>query len=736
MRRPHALPAAALLAVLLSLCTEAQEDPWHRSVPMASAPPRIDGVLSPEEWQGAAVIADFRQTEPLEGGSPSEETRFYLLVDREHLFIGIDCRDREADRIRASQITRDAVLDPDDRIEVILDTFLDRRNAYFFQIGPGGSKGDALIGNNGDFFLKDWDGIWEGRARVHEEGWSAEMAIPAKTLSLKPGLDSWGFNATRHIKRKNEVLQWASPSRRTRLFNIASAGSLDGLAVLDQGKGLDVVPFLSSAGRRNHRADDDTTRLEPGLDLRYRLSPSLTGSLTVNTDFAETEVDNRVVNLTRFPVFFPEKRDFFLEDAAIFAFGGLEEDLVPFFTRRIGLSGDGRPVPIRAGGKLTGRVGAWNLGVLDVATDDLVGVGGRGNLPAKNLAAIRVARNVLAESQVGALLTTGDPTSDGDNTLAGLDFLYRTRRFLGNRNLTFQTFALGTRDEPEDGAETATGHAVGARVDFPNDRWTGGLGYREVSADFRPDLGFTQRQGIRNAFGGGRFRPRPASPRWRGVRRFGFGTDLTVIWEEASGEVESADYTVVPLEVVWDSGDGLDLAVSANEERLFAPFEVFPGVVLPPDRYTFDRYQVNVDLADKRPVSGSLSWATGGFFSGDRDTYELTLALRLLAGLESEITFEHNDVRLPQGDFSTNLARLRVKADFSPEVSWITFLQWDDTSDTVGTNSRLRFILAPGRDLFLVVNRRLGTRDPRRPGFVLSPELTDVTLKAEYTLRF
>jgi hypothetical protein len=707
---------------------------WDLRVPVTSSPPAIDGRLDDAVWADAAVIDQLTQIDPREGEPASEESRVLFLVDEDNLYIGFDFRDSDPEGIRGSQIVRDANLDPDDRVEIILDTFLDRRNAYFFQIGPGGSKGDALIGNNGSFFLKAWDGIWEGRARVHDGGWSAEMAIPAKTLSVAPGLDTWGFNMTRHIKRKNEQAQWASPSRRTRMFNVTGAGTLHGMSVLRRGVGLDVVPFVSAQGSRRHPSPrnpeaGDSSEIEPGLDVRYRVTSGLTASATINTDFAEAEVDNRVVNLTRFPVFFPEKRDFFLEDATIFDLG-LGDALVPFFSRRIGLSADGSQVPILAGGKLTGRVGDWNIGLLDVQTDDVSDtVGGQ------NLAVARVTRNVLAESVVGGVVTHGDPNGQGDNLLTGLDFTYRTRRFRGDRNMVFQAFALGSRDEPE-GEAAEDGHAVGLTLDFPNDVLAGGMGVREISEDFRPALGFVRRRGVRQVFGGFRYRFRPPDDgRFGKVRVFNLGPDVEVFEDIETGQVETAVVALEPLDVRFDSGDGFDVNLQHVEERLFAPFEIREGIVLAPGRYTFERYLAGFASADKRKVAGGVVLDTGTFFDGRRDRLSTYLILRAWQGVDAEIEWENNDVRLPAGDFTTNLVRARLRLDFTPEISWNNFLQWDDTTETVGVNSRVRWIVRPGQDVFFVINRGFDTRDEVR-NLTLRPVDTDVTLKAEYTWRF
>lgn len=701
-------------------------EPWERHVPTTDHPPHLDGRIEPGEWRTAATVEDFSQVEPREGAEPSERTVVHLMVDRDALYVAIQAYDSDPDGILASQITRDARLDPDDRVELIFDTFYDRRNAYFFQIGPGSSKGDALIANNGSFFQKDWDGLWHGKAVVHEEGWSAELALPAKTLSMKTGNDRWGFNVVRHVKRKNEILQWASPSRRTRLFRISGAGTLTGMAVLDSGLGLDVVPYLSTRNLRESAPDEGSTRLEPGLDLRYKVTPSLTATFTVNTDFAEAEVDGRVVNLSRFPVFFPEKRDFFLEDSGIFSFGGLGNELVPFFSRRIGLSERGEPVPILAGAKLTGRLGRFSLGLLDVVTED------QGTTEGENMTVGRMAVNVLEESQVGALFTVGDPAGGGDNALAGVDFSFRTRSFLGDRNLGLDVFGLTTRDEPAERRGTVGGHAFGLELSYPNDTVQAALALQEISADFRPDLGFVRRRGVRRGSGFFEWQPRPRSGP---VRRFGLGFSPEIFWRISDGEIESASYGLQLLEVLFHSGDRVELSATPTEESLATPFEITEGVVIPSGVYRFDRFEVEVGFADTRRLFGEVGWETGTFFSGRRDTWSLDLSFRPLRRLTVGALLEHNDVTLEEGDFTTNLARLRTTVDFTPEISWITLLQWDDTTQSLGTNSRLRWILSPGRDLFFVINRAFDTEDALGD-FTLRTAATETTLKLEYTLRF
>jgi hypothetical protein len=720
--------AAVLLAFRAAAPAVAGEPPaggWHLAVPATDQPPRIDGRLDPGEWSAAGVLDDLRQVEPGEGEPASEATSVLLMVDRDHLYIALQCLDSDRDGILASQVNRDAVLDPDDRVEIVLDTFLDRRNAYFFQIGPGGSKGDALVASNGAFFNKDWDGIWHGRAVIHDGGWSAELAIPAKTLALRRGLDTWGFNVKRHIKRKNEEVQWAYPDRRSGLFEIASSGTLTGLAVLAPGRGLDVVPYAVLSGRRDRRTEAESSDFEPGLDVRYRLNPGLTATFTVNTDFAQTEVDDRVVNLSRFPVFLPEKRDFFLEDSGIFSFGPFgprRNEILPFFSRRIGLSAAGEAVPIVAGVKLSGRLGRFSLGLLDVVTDELAGVG------TKNLLAGRVSANLGAESQAGVTFTAGDPATNGDNALAGIDFTWRTRRLFGDRNFRLDLFALATADEPADGGEQVGGHGFGFLAAYPNDRIEAELGFLEVSDGFSPDLGFVRRRGVRRLHGVLDFRPRPAAGP---VRRYSLALRPVTYLSLADGEIESSELRT-SVAALFHSGDQIEVGVVPTEERLREPFEIAGGIFVRPGRYRFDRWFVALELSDKRPLSARIEVVGGDFFDGRNTEIEIAAAWRPAQGLAFEALWQRNDVELTAAAFTTHLARLRATIDFGPQWSWTTLGQWDDVTDSLGINSRLRWIVEPGRDLYFVLDRFL---EDDAGGDLRAAE-SALTMKALYTFRF
>ncbi|HKB16812.1 MAG TPA: DUF5916 domain-containing protein, partial [Planctomycetota bacterium] len=375
---------------------------------------------------------------------PTERTVVRFLYEERTLYIGIWCFDSDPGGIVATQMRRDARLDPDDRVEIVLDTFHDRRNAYFFQVGPAGGPGDALVTNNGSDFNKDWDGIWEGRSRIGPEGWTAEIAIPFRTVAFDEKGTTWGFNINRILKRREEESRWAGARQHLSLFRISEAGDLEGLERLEQGLGLDLVPYLRGDAdeTENFAGRDLDLTLRGGGEAFYRLTPGITATGTIRPDFAETEVDEQRVNLTRFPLFFPEKRKFFLEDAGIFSFDtgrrGFEgpPELLPFFSRRIGIDEQNRPVPLRGGAKVSGRAGPWSIGLLGVEAEE------KHELPSQDLFAARVRRNLGEESVLGLVATRGNPADTGENSVVGLDYKFGTTRFAGDRNLDAVLYAL------------------------------------------------------------------------------------------------------------------------------------------------------------------------------------------------------------------------------------------------------------------------------------------------------
>jgi len=714
---------ALLLPALVLASQENGPAPSHAAwrLPDGTARPVIDAVLDEAAWAEAEPLTPLRQVEPVAGAEPSERTEVRIVYDARSLFLGIRCFDREPALIRATQMKRDANLDPDDRVEILLDTFLDRRNAFWFQIGAAGSKGDALVTKNGSQFNKQWDTIWYALARVDAEGWLAEIEIPFASINFEPDTTVWGLNLVREIRRRSESARWASPDPRFSFFSVANAGTLSGTRGLEQGLGLDVKPFALGTFARDSAADDTDWMGDAGLDAFYKLSPSTKLSLSVNTDFAKTEVDERQVNLTRFPLFFPEKRDFFLEDSGVFFFGpsagfGRQSDVIPFFSRRIGLDDEGAEVPLLAAAKITGQTGSYSFGLLDVQTDESAVLDGR------NLFAGRFSKNVLEQSDVGLIWTHGDPLADERSDTMGVDFNYRTDEFLDDRSLRLSAYALKTDSEGVSGDDTAW-HASAA---YPNDEIEVRASFTSIGEDFDPALGFVPRTGIRKYSGEIEYSPRLYSS----IRQLRFGFEPTWI-TNTSGDTETAEFDFVPFGVEWESGDRFDLRVSRVTENLDEDFDIQDDVVVPLDDYDFVRHGASFRSSDKRDLAAVVAVTTGGFFDGSAGDYYVELDWRPSARMLYGLAYSINDVRLPGGDFSVHLARLRADFLFDPDTSWSSFVQWDDESNSLSLNSRLWWIIEPGNELFLVLNHGWDVVDSS-----LSPTSIDVTLKLGYTLRF
>lgn len=690
----------------------------------AAAPPVIDGILGQEEWAGARLVEDFHQVSPSEYAAASERTQVFVMHDADALYVGARLYDSEASRITANILKQGEALMGEDRISIVLDPFGDGRSGYSFIVNVNGVRRQALFENRSEENF-NWKGIWDARTSRDAQGWMAEIVIPFKSISFDPSRTSWGFNFERNISRRAEVIGWSS---RNQEIIPATAGRITGLSAVNQGIGLDVVPSLSLRQHREFSPDDDEFKAEPSLDLFYKITPALTAALTINTDFSATEVDDREVNLTRFSLFFPEKRAFFLQDADIFEFGrlgvgsqvsGLENGL-PFFSRRIGLGDNGEPVDLKAGAKLTGRIGSWSLGVLDVQQ------AGYEEIDSTNLFVGRAATNVLDESSLGVIVTNGDPRSNLSNTLVGADFRYLNTRLPGGRVLEGELWYQVSETEGLDGDDAA----YGVRLRSPNnDGWRGGLGMKELQENFYPALGFVNNAGIRDYTADLGYTHQPDAGFFQNIYS---GLELQQI-DLLAGDLQVRTHEWRALELETRSGDVLEFAYARTTEVLQDPFEIFSGVVLPTGDYAFDQFEVEIESSSHRKLSGSLSYQWGDFFSGSSNSIEAEIVARPSPHFAVAATYEMNDVDLPEGEFIARLMRLRLDIVFSSMLSWSNFVQYDNDSEVVGINSRLQWIPRAGRETYLVFNHALEDYDMDRR---FRSESADVVLKAGYTFRF
>lgn len=685
----------------------------------------LDGRLDEPVWQRADPADAFLQQEPVEGGPPSERTEVRVAFDRNALYLGVRAFD-DPSGILAFQRQRDAGLGSDDRFMWVIDTFLDGRSAYFFEINPAGLMGDGLLRvGSGNSLNKSWDGIWEARVGRDAEGWTAEIRIPFRTLNFDRGLDAWGINFQRTIRRRNEELLWSGHRRTQGLFRPVHAGRLVGLADLSQGLGLEARPYVAvshaGAGTAASRSSMDV-----GVDVGYSLTPGLRAALTVNTDFAETDVDDRQVNLTRFPLQFPEKRQFFLEGSGVYSFAPAS-GVNPYFSRRIGLGPDGRPVPIVYGARLGGQAGAYDLGLLQIRT------GAQGDLPAETFTVGRIRRNILAQSAIGLVYTRRATDAPPDAAAVpvrqtiGADLELTTSQFLGRYNAQFESFYVWHSDPLSTGTPARERTARGLRVSFPNDVWQGHVSFREFGREWDPAVGFAPRRGFRRVQPTVGWHPRPGG---RLVRQLQFQGSLEYL-TDLTGRLETQRVSVTPIGVDLHSGDEAGVEVTSMVERIDEPFEISDGVVIPPGAYRFTDVEAAVRTARRRRISGSLEWRSGEFWSGERTRLEGDLTLRPLDGVTLTTEWERQAVALPEGRFTTQLLRLRASWHASPWTSLTTSTQFDNVSNTLGLFARLRWIVRPGSDVYLVY-----THDWRQDAGAWTTISRGGTTKVNVTHRF
>lgn len=696
----------------------------------ASTPPVIDGVLDEAVWQTAAVVDDLHEIEPVEYAEPSERTVVYILYDNDSLYIGARMFDRDPEQITARIMRQGEQVFGDDFFNVNIDPFYDRRSGYRFLTNANGVRQEGIFQNVTENQW-EWQGIWYVASSIDDQGWAAEIRIPLKSISFDPNGDTWGINFRRGIARRDERIGWVSRNRNT---DPSTSGIAVGFEGLRQGMGLDVVPSIAVTERKTFATSADetsfsTTETDPSLDVFYKITPSLTSALTINTDFSATEVDDRQVNLTRFGLFFPEKRDFFLQDADIFEFGALEENGRPFFSRSIGLSAGGEPVDLEVGGKITGRVGRFNIGALTVRQDQSAGRidGNPVIFPQDNAVVARVSANILEESAIGLIATEGDPRSNAENSLEGVDFTFRNTRLPGGRTIATHIWAQQSETQGLQGED----RAYGMRIQSPNEEgWRGNLQFSHIEENFNPGLGFVNNPGI---------------------DQINFGTEH--VWRRSGGflrsvltgvNFEKADYiaddglqskrrTLRLLEIETQLGDELQIRHHWKDEMLIEPFEIADNVVIPINAYTFRDFSIDLETADNRRVWGNLNYRIGPFFGGDRVQTGVGISWRPSRRVFASLSYETNDIHLPQGNFITRLAQYRAEFVVSPKLSWVTLIQYDNVSEVVGLNSRIHWFPEPGREAFVVFNHNAQDLDRDNNFDSIG---ADVSIKYNYTFRF
>ena len=685
----------------------------------------LDGDLREQSWQNAPVLSHLKTTVPIEGGSPTARTEIRVLAEAKFLYISIICHDPEPGRIVSFSKLRDVDLENEDHIRIVMDPFLDGQSGYIFAVNPSAARYDALVSNRGESENKNWDAVWEAKSLIGEHGWTTEIKIPIQSISYKKGITEWGFNVERRIQRLQETIRWSNVRRDQWFIQTSRAGLLTDLPEFSFGVGTNIRPSVvgnyTETGPASAEGIAQDFSFQPSLDINQRIGPNIVTSLTVNTDFAETEVDSRQTNLTRFPLFFPEKRSFFLEGSDIFEFGfGLSRNLIPFFSRRIGLY-EGNQVPIILGGKVNGRINRTAFGGLVMGTDAVNN--GDIAIPNAQMGVVRVRQNVLKESTVGFIATAGDPIGRQGSYLGGADFTYQTTSFKGNKNMLIGASYLYTDRDDLSGDQTA----FSFKFDYPNDLWDIALTYIRIGDSFDPSLSFVPRKAMNNYRIGATYAPRPDWGWLRQMRNQLFITYVTNL----KGDWESYRVFTAPINWRFESGDRFEANIVPTGEVLPADFDIADEVIIPAGEYNFMRYRLEVEFAAKRRLNGQFSWWFGSFYNGTLDTYELSLNWNPF----NILTFEFNGIRnigeLPYGNFDQLLVGGRVRFNITPDLQLNSFVQYDTDSKSIGINTRLAYIFLPLGDIFIVYN--YNTTQDLNSEWQLSGN--QLIIKARYTFR-
>jgi hypothetical protein len=680
-------------------------------------PLTLDGRLEERVYRDVPSIEGFVQQEPHEGTPATERTEVWVLYDGSSVYVSARLWDSRPDRMIANEMRRDnRGIFNNENFAVILDTFYDRRNGFLFQTNPLGAIWDGQVTDE-QRTNSDWNTVWGVKASTDAEGWTIEMAIPFKSLRYREGeAQIWGINFRRIVKWKNEWVHLTPvPAQFTRegIQKLSYAGTLVGIETPESSMSLELKPYATGALITDLEAEPAISNdldADVGVDLKYGVTKSLTFDFTYNTDFAQVEDDETQVNLTRFDLFFPEKRDFFLEGQGIFSFGGREggpfegpsEAPILFFSRRIGLTDD-HEVPIIAGGRLTGRAGPFSLGLLSISTEELPSTG----VPQTNFSVVRVKRDVFRRSNVGLIGTYRSENVDGtgDNTSFGVD-----GNFTFLQNLDINAFYARTDTPGRDGGD----ESYRAAVSYNGDRYGFEAEHLLVDPDFNPEVGFVLRDDIRKSSVSARFSPRPDSI--AAVRKFDFA-GWYGYFETTAGEVETRRLGL-EFRTQFENSDFSNLSFYRSYEFLFEPFEIADSVFIPIGAYEFDRLGGSYWFGRQRPVSGWLGADVGEFYSGTRIEVSYWGRVDLGARFSLEPNVSLNWIDLAEGSFSTNLVRLRATYNLSPRSFAGALVQYNSEDSSMATNVRFRWEYQPGSDLFVVYSDGRDTLSAGFPGVV------------------
>lgn len=654
-------------------------------------PPVIDGRVNDKCWETAALINEFYQREPKEGEPMTDSTKVFICYDENNIFFGIKCY-QDPETIFSKEMLRDASTGNDDRFHIMLDTYLDHRNAYFFGITALGSKEDAIVNPNG--MNRSWNGLWEGITKQTNEGWEIEYSIPFKSVGFNSKSDSWGLLMNRFITKKREWGTWPVANINSPQFSIPEEGIIEGLIGITQGIGLDISPYFIT-GFDTKNEDKTKYKINGGTDIFYQVTPNMKASITINTDFAETETDARQINLTRFSLKLAEKRNFFLDGSNYFNFGleggNLEAPsgkVNPFFSRTIGLDSKGSPVPVHYGAKLTGNINKLNIGLLHLSDERDYGN--------SHFSVGRIKYNIGKQSSIGMITTYGNSRDSTRNIIGGLDLKLASSSFMGNKNISLILFGMKSNTEQIEGRDISWG----GTFTYPNDLINFNIGHVEIGTNFIAGMGYVPRPNIKETFGSLTIGPR--LNKW-GIRQITFGGNFDYI-TDFSNKLQSKGFTINPIGIRFESGERLNYSLNYNYDFLDKDFNIYSDYIIPAAEYVWWENKLSIMTEGSRKLSGRFSYGFGNFYTGKQNSYDISLFWKAAIPVFIGGTYSSNIVRLPEGKFAADIIQLNFNYLFSPDLTLYNYFQFDSQSKLIGWQTRFRWILKPGNEILIVWN--------------------------------
>lgn len=695
-----------LFPILLLKCifiNPAQSQPSSQELLSATfiqSPIKLDGRLSEPGWQQAAKISGFRQREPEIGEKATETTKVAVLYTATNLYIGAWCYDSNAANIRARELRRDFDNSGDDDFQVILDTYNDDRNGFRFITNPNAARSDAQVFNNGESVNKNWDGVWDVASTQTSEGWFVEIRIPFSTLKFRTNIDKqiWGVNFERNIRRKREKVLWQGWSRDASLEQMSRSGHLTGLDRATARNFVEIKPYAISGGQFE-TGDDDVIR-NAGGDINYLITPTLSAKLTLNTDFAQVEADRQQINLTRFPLFFPEKREFFLEGQNFFDMGFGGNRVIPFHSRRIGLDENNEKVSIIAGTRLLGKVNNATLGAMSIQTAQ------EDTLPSTHYSVASWRQDLLKQSSVG-LMSVNKIRNGRWHTTTGMNFRYSTSELFGNKFLNMGGALIQTYNSDEKLRSQANAFRV--FLNYPNDFLNVFTSAQRSPAEFEPEVALMRRRNFQELFGLVQLQPRPKNfLTW--IRQFTFMPGMvTYTFFDDTKELQTFNYQITPLSFNTQAGESFSFSIERSAEGVKQDFTLAEDVIVQPGEYWMTRFIGDFSTFGSRIISGSLHVEGGDFFNGEDLSGSINMQWRTSKFLNINLDYERNWVDLPQGDFQTDLVSTRFEYAVTPDLFGSIFAQWNNQRQRFNLNYRLEWIPKPGANVFLIFNQLMDT---------------------------